>query len=59
MKPKPQSEEYRAFENVLGEVLTVTKAELSQRLKAEKQEKNTPPPNPQRQARPLLNGPID
>ena len=45
MKPKPQSEEYRAFENVLGKVLTVTKAELSQRLKAEKQEKNTPPPN--------------
>jgi len=40
MKPKPQSGEYRAFENLLGKVLTVTKSELDQRLKNEKQEKN-------------------
>ena len=39
MKPKPQSDEYRAFENVLGKVLTVTKSELNDRLKSEKQEK--------------------
>jgi hypothetical protein len=41
MKPKPQSEEYKAFENMLGKVLTVTKAELNQRLKNEKQKKDT------------------
>ena len=40
MKPKPQSDEYRAFENVLGKVMTVTKSELDQRLKTEKQEKS-------------------
>ena len=40
MKPKPQSEEYRAFENVLGKVMTVTKSELNQRLKNETQEKS-------------------
>jgi hypothetical protein len=48
MKPKPQSDEYRAFENVLGKVLTVTKAELNERLKKEK---------PQKPARPSLSGP--
>jgi len=40
MKPKPQSPEYKAFENLLGQVLTVSKTELNQRLKQEKQEKN-------------------
>jgi hypothetical protein len=44
MKPKPQSDEYRAFESVLGKVLTVTKAELNQRLEKEKIEKKTPHP---------------
>jgi hypothetical protein len=39
MKPKPQSEEYKAFENLLGSVLTVSKAELNERLKEEKREK--------------------
>ncbi len=39
MKPKPQSDEYRAFENMLGKVLTVTKEELNQRLEKEKREK--------------------
>ena len=39
MKPKPQSKEYRAFENMLGKVLTITKAELNQRLEKEKREK--------------------
>lgn len=48
MKAKPQSDEYRAFENVLGKVLTVTKAELKERLKKEE---------PQQPARPLLSGP--
>lgn len=42
MKPKPQSAEYRAFENLLGKVLTATKAELNERLKKEQQEKKTP-----------------
>jgi hypothetical protein len=42
MKPKPQSAEYRAFENMLGKVLIVTKAELNQRLQQEKQEKTAP-----------------
>jgi hypothetical protein len=39
MKPKPQSPEYKAFENVLGKVLTVSKTELNQRLEQEKREK--------------------
>jgi uncharacterized protein YjaG (DUF416 family) len=42
VKQKPQSEEYRRFENLLGEVLTVSKAELNRRLEAEKREKRTP-----------------
>jgi hypothetical protein len=41
MKPKPQSAEYKAFENLLGKVLTVSKAELNQRIEKEKQEKNS------------------
>jgi hypothetical protein len=36
MKTKPQSEEYRRFETLLGKVLTVSKAELNEHLKAEK-----------------------
>jgi len=44
MKPKPQSDEYKAFETMLGKVLTVTKTELNQRLEKEKQEKKTPHP---------------
>lgn len=42
VKPKPQSEEYRRFENLLGEILTVSKAELNRRLEEEKREKRTP-----------------
>jgi hypothetical protein len=41
MNPKPQSDEYKAFENLLGKVLSVSKAELQSRLKAEKREKQT------------------
>jgi hypothetical protein len=44
MKPKPQSEEYRAFESLLGSVLKVSKAELNQRLEQEKREKQTTVP---------------
>ncbi len=39
MKAKPQSEEYARFENLLGQVLTVSKKELTERLEAEKREK--------------------
>jgi len=39
MTKKPQSEEYKAFESLLGSVLRVTKAELNERLKTEKREK--------------------
>jgi hypothetical protein len=42
MKAKPQSEEYTRFENLLGEVLTISKEELNRRLEAEKREKRTP-----------------
>jgi len=44
MSTKPQSPEYKAFENVLGKVLTITKAELNQRLENEKQEKRPSQP---------------
>jgi hypothetical protein len=44
MKTKPTSPEYKAFENLLGKVLIVTKVELNQRLKEEKQGKNPPEP---------------
>ena len=36
MKTKPQSEEYKAFETLLGRVLRVSKAELNRRIEAEK-----------------------
>jgi hypothetical protein len=42
MNQKPQSAEYKAFENLLGQVLTVSKAELSRRIAQEKSEKRTP-----------------
>jgi hypothetical protein len=42
MKPKPQSAEYKAFENLLGKVLTVSKAEINRRIQQEKSEKRTP-----------------
>jgi hypothetical protein len=42
MKDKPPSPEYRAFENLLGKVLSVSKAELNQRIAQEKREKKTP-----------------
>jgi hypothetical protein len=42
MGPKPQSAEYRAFENLLGKVLKVSKAELQQRIAEEKREKRKP-----------------
>jgi hypothetical protein len=42
MKPKPQSVEYKAFEDMLGKVLTVSKAELNRRIEQEKIEKRSP-----------------
>ena len=36
MKPKPESEEYKAFEALLGSVLSVSKTELNRRIDAEK-----------------------
>jgi hypothetical protein len=39
MKPRPQSDEYKAFESLLGKVLRVSKAELQRRLEAEKKAK--------------------
>jgi hypothetical protein len=42
MKTKPQSEEYARFESLLGKVLTVSKAELKERIEEDKREKRTP-----------------
>jgi hypothetical protein len=42
MKTKPASPQYKAFENLLGKVLTVTKAELNERLKKDEQQKDVP-----------------
>jgi hypothetical protein len=42
MNQKPQSVEYKAFENLLGSVLSVSKAELNRRIAQEKSEKRTP-----------------
>jgi hypothetical protein len=36
MKTKPQSEEYKAFETLLGRVLRVSKTELNRRIAEEK-----------------------
>jgi hypothetical protein len=41
MKTKPQSPEYKAFENLLGQVLTVSKTELNRRIEEDKREKRT------------------
>lgn len=35
MKPKPKSDEYAAFQNVLGRVLRVSKAEMDRRIAAD------------------------
>jgi hypothetical protein len=42
MKTKPQSAEYKAFENLLDSVLSVSKVELNRRIAQEKSEKQTP-----------------
>lgn len=42
MKTKPQSEEYKRFENLLGGVLSVPKAEIDRRIEEAKREKRTP-----------------
>ncbi len=42
MKSKPQSAEYKAFENLLGSVLSVSKVELNRRIEEDKREKRTP-----------------
>jgi hypothetical protein len=42
MKPKPQSTEYKAFESLLGQVLTVSKTELNRRIEQQKGEKRSP-----------------
>jgi hypothetical protein len=42
MKTKPQSAEYKAFESLLGSVLSVSKTELNRRIEQEKREKRTP-----------------
>jgi hypothetical protein len=36
MKSKPTSPEYKAFENVLGKVLSVSKTELNRRMEESK-----------------------
>lgn len=41
MKSKPTSSEYKAFENLLGSVLSVSKTELNRRIEQEKSEKRT------------------
>jgi hypothetical protein len=42
MTSKPQSQEYKAFENILGKVLTVSKTELDRRMKEQKREPKVP-----------------
>jgi hypothetical protein len=39
MRSKPQSEEYRNFENLLGKVLSVSKEDLKAQMDADKKEK--------------------
>jgi len=41
MKSKPQSPEYKVFENLLGKVLRVPKAEIDRRIAEDKREKRT------------------
>lgn len=42
MKAKPQSDEYRAFENLLGKVLSVSKSEIVRRIEEDKRGKRMP-----------------
>ena len=42
MKAKPQSAEYKAFENLLGAVLSVSKKELNRRIEEEKRKPKAP-----------------
>ena len=42
MKAKPQSEEYKRFEALLGQVLSVPKAEVTRRIEEDKREKRKP-----------------
>ena len=42
VKQKPQSEEYARFENLLGQVLSVSKAEITRRIEEGKREKRKP-----------------
>lgn len=44
-KLKPQSPEYKSFENLLGSVLSVSKTELNRRIEQEKSEKKSPRPS--------------
>jgi hypothetical protein len=39
MKTKPTSPEYKAFENLLGRVLSVPKAEITRRIEEDKRRK--------------------
>jgi len=39
MSSKPQSEEYRRFEGLLGKVLSVSKEDLKRQMQADKKEK--------------------
>lgn len=41
-RPQPQSDEYKSFEDLLGKVLSVSKAELNERMKKTEQEKHKP-----------------
>jgi len=41
MKDNPPSAEYQAFENLLGQVLSVSKEEINRRIAEERREKRT------------------
>ncbi len=42
MIKKPDSQEYKAFENILGTVLGISKADLKRRMEEEKRTTNAP-----------------
>jgi hypothetical protein len=42
MKQEPTSAEYKAFENLLGKVLAVPKADIDRRIEEDRREKRTP-----------------
>lgn len=44
MQSKPHSEEYRKFANLLGRVLSVSKADLNRQMEKDKQEKRIAKP---------------